>query len=83
MPRGPAALAVLDGKAASAFALTFLGQKNRPVQIKAVQVLGTRPEAARLAGRLFLAGKLPRELLPYVSEALRAIPARMPKRRSC
>ena len=66
------ALAVLDGKAAGEFALAFLGEKNRPLQIEAVQILGTRPEGARRVGRLFLIGNLPRELLPYVSEALRA-----------
>ena len=65
------ALAALDSKAAGKYALACLTEKHRPLQIEAVQVLATRPEGARKAGQLFLAGKLPRDLLPYVSEALR------------
>ena len=70
------ALAALDAGAATAFALAILGQGNRTLQVEAVQILGTRPDDAHRVGRLFLDGKLPRDLLPYVSEALRTHAAR-------
>jgi putative membrane-bound dehydrogenase-like protein len=70
------ALAALDGKAAGIYAVACLKEKDRPLQIEAVQVLATRPEGARRAGQLFLADKLPRELLPNIAEALRSHAAR-------
>jgi putative membrane-bound dehydrogenase-like protein len=64
-------LAVLDPGAAASAARRYLGSKDAALQAEAVSVLGTTAEGARLVARQFLAGKLPRRLLPEVSEALR------------
>jgi putative membrane-bound dehydrogenase-like protein len=63
-------LLTLDPNAARDIATTWL-DKNIELQSEAVATLGTAPEGAKKVGELFVAGKLPRELLPRVSEALR------------
>jgi putative membrane-bound dehydrogenase-like protein len=65
------ALAGLDPAAAAEFAEPFLTRPNLELQREAVLVLGASAEGARKVGRLFLDKKLPRELLPQLTEALR------------
>ncbi len=64
-------LAVLDPAAAHPLALKLLDQSETALQSEAVQILGAKPEGAKLVGQRFVEKKLPRDLLPYVSEALR------------
>jgi putative membrane-bound dehydrogenase-like protein len=64
-------LAQADPIAAQTYAETFLDQKDPGLQAEAVQVLGTQPSGARKAAERFLAKKLPRDLLPQVTENLR------------
>jgi putative membrane-bound dehydrogenase-like protein len=64
-------LAALDGKSAQTIGRSFLEQDNLELQREAVQVLGASADGARRIGSRFLAKKLPRELLPQVTEALR------------
>lgn len=67
-------LAALDPKAAQEQAQAILEQDFAtpfPEQTEAVIVLGAEGKGARLVGERFLAKKLPRELLPQVSDALR------------
>jgi putative membrane-bound dehydrogenase-like protein len=45
--------------------------KDPPLQVEAVQLLGTTPAGARETARLFLNGKLPPSLLPLIAENLR------------
>jgi putative heme-binding domain-containing protein len=64
-------LAVLDADAAVQAATKLLGKKEAPLQSAAVGVLGGDAKGTRTVADLYLAGKLPRELLPEVSDALR------------
>jgi putative heme-binding domain-containing protein len=64
-------LAVLDPAAASASALEYLADPDANLQREAVAVLGASPDGTRLVAKLFLEKKLPRGLLPQVSDALR------------
>ena len=64
-------LSQVDVKAAQAAALTYLEKETGELQAEAVAVLGTQPAGARKAAEMFVAKKLPRELLPAVTEGLR------------
>jgi quinoprotein glucose dehydrogenase len=64
-------LAALDLEDAQREARALLDREDPALKGEGVQVLGTTPAGARLVGERFLAKRLPRELLPQVSEALR------------
>ncbi len=64
-------LAALDAEAALEMARAYVEKKDEAMIAEAVQVLGTTAEGTRLAARMYLDKKLPREMLPQVSEALR------------
>ncbi len=64
-------LSTLDAEAAAQSATAFLGKKDAALQAAAVSILGADPKGTKLVARLYLDGKLPRELLPEVSDALR------------
>jgi putative membrane-bound dehydrogenase-like protein len=63
-------LLALDPKSARDLATKLLDRAPE-LQLEAVSVLGTQPAGAKQVAELFLAKKLPRELLPAVSDALR------------
>ena len=63
-------LAQLDSKAVEPFALKFV-ERPGEFQNEAVAALGVQPAGAKKVAELFLAGKLPRELLPHVTDNLR------------
>jgi putative heme-binding domain-containing protein len=65
------ALANLDPTAAAAHAEAFLFHPNHDLQRDAVQALGASADGARKVGQLYLDKKLPRELMPQVTEVLR------------
>jgi putative heme-binding domain-containing protein len=65
------ALTGLDPAAAAAHAEAFLSQPDAELQRDAVRALAFSAEGARKVGQLYLDKKLPRELLPQVTEALR------------
>lgn len=65
------ALASLDAGLANVTAEKWLSEKNLPLQTIAVEVLGSSRDGAKLIGERFIAKKLPAELWPMVSEALR------------
>ncbi|HLW64913.1 MAG TPA: hypothetical protein VKS79_06290, partial [Gemmataceae bacterium] len=71
-------LAQTDPSAAQTLAEGFLDQKDAGLQSEAVQVLGTQPSGAKKAAERFLAKKLPRDLLPQVTENLRKHLAKNP-----
>ncbi|MGF1578566.1 MAG: PVC-type heme-binding CxxCH protein [Gemmataceae bacterium] len=64
-------LSMVDSFVAAKLAAKVLEQANFPLQKEAITVLGTRPRGAILVGKTFLQGKLPRALLPQVTEVLR------------
>jgi putative membrane-bound dehydrogenase-like protein len=64
-------LAVLDPAAAATAARGFLEKGDPALQADAVVALGASADGTRFAARKFLDKKLPRELLPQVSDALR------------
>lgn len=64
-------LALLDPAAGRKEALPLLDADDAALQREAVQTLGRDPAGAKQVGERFLARKLPRELLPGVTEALR------------
>jgi len=64
-------LAAVDSVSAQPIAVALLDQPDAGMQSEAVQILGSRPEGAKLVGQRFLDQKLPRDLLPQVAEALR------------
>jgi putative membrane-bound dehydrogenase-like protein len=72
-------LAALDPAAAHSVALGILEEGVPGLQSEAVQVLGNQPAGAKQVGERYLAKKLPRELLPQVSEALRKHAAIQPE----
>ncbi|HEV3144641.1 MAG TPA: PVC-type heme-binding CxxCH protein [Gemmataceae bacterium] len=72
-------LAQVDPSAAQTFAESFLDEKDMSLQTEAVQVLGTQPSGAKKAAERFLAKKLPRDLLPQVTENLRKHLAKNPE----
>jgi putative membrane-bound dehydrogenase-like protein len=65
------ALAAIDVAQAQKFAALFLEQPDQKLKMEAVQVLSALPEGAKLLGQRFLDKKLPRDLLPQISDALR------------
>ncbi len=65
------ALAALQPADASVIAETFLTQNDLELQRDAVRVLGNDAKATNRIGKLYLDKKLPRELLPEVTEVLR------------
>lgn len=65
-------LAALDEPAARAAAEKLLDQPDPTLITEAVVVLGRTKPGAKLVGERYLAKKLPRDLFPQVTEALRA-----------
>jgi quinoprotein glucose dehydrogenase len=70
------ALGALDPAAAESLARDLVSRDNPVVRKAALEVLGSQAGGAKHLGRLFLDRKLPRELLPQVSEVLRRHAAR-------
>jgi putative membrane-bound dehydrogenase-like protein len=77
-PEGPAlqlealrAIGAIDAAQAQKYAVGFLDHPDQKLKLQAIQVLGTVPEGAKLLGQRFLDKKLPRDLLPQVTDALR------------
>jgi putative membrane-bound dehydrogenase-like protein len=71
-------LAQMDPAAAQPFAEQLLSDGSEPMQAEAIQLLGSRPEGARLAAKRYLGKQLPRTLLPQVADALQKHVARHP-----
>jgi putative membrane-bound dehydrogenase-like protein len=65
------ALAAIDPASAADQAESFLTRKDLELQRDAVRVLAASVEKTRKVAQLYLDNKLPRELLPEVTEALR------------
>jgi putative membrane-bound dehydrogenase-like protein len=85
-PGGPAlrlealrALGATDPAAAREFAVAFLDQTDQVLRLEAIQALSALPDGAKLVGQRFLDKKLPRELLPQVTDALRLHAAKNPE----
>ncbi len=72
-------LAAIDPAAAATVAGTVLEQPDRALQSEAVQILGSKPDGAKLIGQCFVDKKLPAELLPQVADALRKHAAKDPE----
>lgn len=68
------ALSGIDATAARTFAEKFLEQPDPALIAEAIAVLGTTKEGAKLVGERYVAKKLPRDLFPRVSDALRKFP---------
>lgn len=68
-------LAALDAKAAQFVAEPMLDQPDPTLQTEAVVILGATKAGAKLVGERYLAKRLPRELFPQVSDALRRFTA--------
>jgi len=64
-------LAAVDAAAVVPLATESLETADATLQAEAIRLLGATPAGATVAGQRFLDKKLPRELLPQVSEALR------------
>lgn len=64
-------LAALDAVAARAAAEPLLDQPDPTLLAEAVVVLGATKQGARLVGERYLAKRLPRDLFPQVTDALR------------
>ncbi len=69
------ALAGIDATTARGFAEKFLDQPDPGLIADAIAVLGTTKEGAKLVGERYVAKKLPRDLFPRVSDALRKFAA--------
>jgi putative membrane-bound dehydrogenase-like protein len=67
-------LAGVDAAAARAAAVKLLDQPDPTLLAETVAVLGATKDGAKLIGERFVARKLPRELWPRVSEALKKFP---------
>src|SRR5581483_6410149 len=65
-------LAALDESSARAVAEKLLDQPDPTLLTEAVVVMGRTKAGAKLVGERYLAKKLPRDLFPQVTEALRA-----------
>ena len=65
------ALSNIDNRPARKFAESLLADEDLTVQREAVVLLGQSLEGARVVGKRFAEKKLPRSLLPEVSESLR------------
>jgi len=72
-------LSAIDAKAAAGFAAKFLEIPDAALQAESVQVLSNTPEGAKSVGERFLAKKMPRDLLPQVSEGLRKYASKSPE----
>jgi quinoprotein glucose dehydrogenase len=72
-------LASSDPASAEPIAVKLLDQADATLQNEAIQVLGAKPDGAKLAAQRFLDSKLPRDLLPQVSEVLRKHSANDPE----
>jgi len=72
-------LVALDSAAGQDVAKTVLDEKDLALQGEAVVFLGSKADGAKLVAERFLAKKLPRELLPQVSDALRKHTAKSPE----
>ena len=72
-------LMALDAVVGREAALAFLDEKDQKLQGEGVNLLGASPEGAKLVGERFRDKKLPRELLPQVSDALRTHAAKNPE----
>lgn len=68
-------LASLDASAARAAAAPLLDQPDPALLAEATAVLGTSKDGAKLIGERFLAKKLPRDLFPQVTDALKKFAA--------
>jgi putative heme-binding domain-containing protein len=64
-------LAALDPAAAQESAKGLLAVKDRALLMEAINVVSHEPAGAKELANLFLSDKLPRDLLPQVSEGLR------------
>ncbi len=64
-------LSALDSNAGRTAAIALLDSKNPALMTVAVELLGSNKDGAQLIGERFVAKKLPVELWPRVSEALR------------
>jgi putative membrane-bound dehydrogenase-like protein len=64
-------LSARDASAASAFAQKFLDQPDPALIAESISVLGASKDGAKLVGQRYLEKKLPRDLFPRVSDALR------------
>lgn len=64
-------LASLEPATAATWAMESLDAADISVQRAAIEILGQTSTGARLVGERYLAKKLPRELLPSISDALR------------
>lgn len=71
-------VAALDAAVARAAAEPLLDQPDAALQTEAVVVLGATKQGAKLVGERYLAKRLPRELFPQVSDALRRFAAEDP-----
>jgi quinoprotein glucose dehydrogenase len=65
------ALSSIDNRPARKFAESLLSDADAQVQREAIVLLGQSVEGARIVGQRFADNKLPRSLLPEVSESLR------------
>jgi putative heme-binding domain-containing protein len=72
-------LAALDPAAGTEVARSLLDEKDLILQTDAMVYLGSKADGAKLVAERFLAKKLPRELLPQVSDALRKHTAKSPE----
>jgi quinoprotein glucose dehydrogenase len=72
-------LAVLDADRARVVAEGALTNGDAALQAEAVRIVGTTPAGAIGVGRKFIDRKLPKELLPAVSEVLRSHAAKNPE----
>ncbi|MBI1832055.1 MAG: HEAT repeat domain-containing protein, partial [Planctomycetes bacterium] len=70
------ALGSIDNRPARKIAETFLADDDIQVQREAIATLGQSVEGARLVGKRFSNKKLPRSLLPEVTESLRRFATR-------
>jgi putative membrane-bound dehydrogenase-like protein len=64
-------ITALDADAARESSRGLLGSKDRPLLIEAIGVMTQSPVGAKEVAALFLANKLPGDLLPQVAEGLR------------
>jgi putative heme-binding domain-containing protein len=71
-------LAALEDAAGQEAARKLLDRKDGKLQSEAVQILGAHADGAKLVGERFLAKRLPPELLPSVTDALRRHATRQP-----
>lgn len=71
-------LITLDPDSASSFAFTMLAYDDVTLQAEAIATLALKPDGAKQVAEMMLAKKLPRELIPLVSDGLRRHVAKNP-----